>query len=90
MNAYSSELDRAIAEGTSAYQTISEWLDRPIDYAEPMPTAELEKQVKRLRASRRIILALKEANDDAPEIAAALEANTAYFKQIGVTLPDEA
>lgn len=89
MDGYATELQAAMAEGTSAYETISEWLDRPFDNAEPVPTAELEKQVKRLRASRLRLLSLQKANADAPDIAAALEANAALYRKIGVTLPED-
>ena len=89
MAEYSSELDSASKQAAAAYEAISSWLDRPISGGEQVPTAELERQVKELRASRKRLFALKDLHGDASDIASAIAANTELYRRIGVTLPEE-
>ena len=89
MNDYANELSEATSLGVEAYKAISAWLDRPPSRTEQVPTAELERKVKQLRASRARLLALKKAYGDESDIVAAIAANTAYFRKVGVSLPED-
>ncbi len=89
MSDYAAALSKATARGTDAYNAITEWLDRPPSSSEQIPTAELEKKVKELRASRAQLLDLRKTYGDESDIVDALKANTSLFSQIGVSLPEE-
>ena len=89
MNDYANELSAANAQGIEAYNAIAAWLDRPPSKDEGVPTAELERKVKQLRASRAQLLALKKTHGEASDIVSALAQNTAYFRKIGVSLPED-
>ncbi len=86
---YTDELTSASTQALDAYTAITQWLDRPITAGESVPTAELEKRVKELRASRERLMQLKDAHGETPEILDAIATNTHYFRKIGVTLPEE-
>lgn len=90
MSEYAAELLEANEQGREAYDAISAWLDRPSAGGEQIPTAELEKRVKQLRASRARLLELQKTHGESADIASAIAANTSYFRSIGVSLPEEA
>lgn len=89
MNEYSEELTSAVAQGGEAFAAINSWLDRPNQSGEQIPTVELERRIKALRASRARLLALKQQHGDAADIADALLRNAEYYRAIGVSLPPE-
>ena len=89
MSDYAEKLSEASARGSEAYSAITAWLDRPPSKTESIPTAELERKVKELRASREQLLDLKKTYGDASDIVSALSANRSYFQQIGVSLPED-
>jgi hypothetical protein len=90
MTEYAAELLDANERGREAYDAISFWLDRPSTSGEQIPTAELEKRVKQLRASRERLLELQKIHGESADLGAAIATNTSYFRNIGVTLPEEA
>jgi hypothetical protein len=84
---YRDELADAQRQGKAAHDAMEAWLSRPLD-APDVPGATLERYAHELRESRERMKRLLAEQGVRDDIEAALAANEAYHRSLGLSLKD--
>ncbi len=85
---YRDELRAAEEQGKTAHQAMEAWIARPLD-APDVPGEVLEGYARDLRESRERIQHLLREQGVRDDLEAALLANEAYHRSLGLTIRDK-
>lgn len=88
MSGYKDELGDAQRQGKAAHDAMEAWVNRPLD-APDVPGEVLEGYARELRASRERLKQLVREQGTRDDIEAALAANEAYHRSLGLSIRDK-